>query len=83
MLFLISFQGYIKTDAPEGAIAMYDEILRLGLSPDRLTYNTLISACVKIDNMELAMRFFDEMKVPRMYPKGQFSAWKCTLIALD
>lgn len=69
-----SSQGSINAGSPEGAIDMYNEILRLGLNPDRLTYNTLISACVKTDKLELALHFFEEMKVPSMYLKGQFGA---------
>lgn len=60
--------------SPESTIAMHDEILRVGLNPDRLTYNTLISACVKCNKLDAAMRFFEEMKVPSMYLKGQFRA---------
>lgn len=83
VLFSSSSQGCINAGSPVGAIAMYDEILRLGLNPDRLTFNTLISACVKTDKLELAMHFFEEMKVPSIYLRGQFRAWICTLIALD
>lgn len=53
---------------------MHDEILRQGLNPERLTYNTLISACVKMENMDAAMQFFEEMKVSCVYLEGRFSA---------
>lgn len=59
---------------PQGAIGMHDEMLWLGLKPDRLTYNTLISACVESRKLDKAMHFFKEMKVPRMNLKGQFRA---------
>jgi pentatricopeptide repeat protein len=52
---------------------MHDEIIRLGKKPDRLTYNTLISACVKAGKLDAAMQYFEEMKVPS-YMKGQFRA---------
>ncbi|POO03839.1 Tetratricopeptide-like helical domain containing protein [Trema orientale] len=55
-------KGYMKTGSPESAIAMLDEILRLGLDPDRLTYNTVISSCVKTNKLDSAMHFFEEMK---------------------
>lgn len=58
-----NFQGYIKAGCPQAALAVQDEILRLGLTPDRLTYNTLILACVKNENVNAAMHFFKEMKV--------------------
>ncbi|KAA3489829.1 pentatricopeptide repeat-containing protein [Gossypium australe] len=55
-------QGYINTGCPQAAINLHEEIQLLGLEPDRLTYNTLIFACVKAENLEAAMRFFKEMK---------------------
>ena len=70
----MTFQGYIGAGCPEDALPVHDEILELGLNPDRLTYNTLISACVKAGKLDDAMRFFDEMKVTSMLLKGQFRA---------
>ncbi|XP_062092240.1 pentatricopeptide repeat-containing protein At5g10690 [Humulus lupulus] len=55
-------KGYIKTGSPESTITMHREILRLGLVPDRHTYNTLISACVKTNKLDTAMHFLEEMK---------------------
>lgn len=42
---------------------MLNEILRQGIMPDRLTYNTLILACVQSGKLDAAMQFFGEMKV--------------------
>lgn len=42
---------------------MLNEILRQGIMPDRLTYNTLILACVESGKLDAAMQFFGEMKV--------------------
>lgn len=56
-------QGYINSGSTEAALAVYDELLRQGLEPDRLTFNTLISACVKAGNLDRAIVFFEEMKV--------------------
>jgi len=42
---------------------MLNEILRQGIMPDRLTYNTLILACVESEKLDTAMQFFEEMKV--------------------
>ena len=64
---LLDFQGYISSGVPQAALAMYNEMLNLELKPDRLTYNTLISACVKINKLDAAMYFFKEMKVTSMY----------------
>ncbi|XP_065618310.1 pentatricopeptide repeat-containing protein At5g10690 isoform X3 [Quercus suber] len=55
-------KGYIKTGHPLAAIAVYKEILRLGLKPDKLTYNKLIYACVKTDKLDIAMHVLEEMK---------------------
>ncbi|EOY29221.1 Pentatricopeptide (PPR) repeat-containing protein / CBS domain-containing protein [Theobroma cacao] len=55
-------KGYIGAGCPQAAVNLHEEILRLGLEPDRLTYNTLIFACVKTENLDAAIRFFEEMK---------------------
>ncbi|KAF3957884.1 hypothetical protein CMV_017146 [Castanea mollissima] len=55
-------KGYINTGHPLAAIAAYEEILRLGLKPDKLTYNKLIYACVKTDKLDIAMHALEEMK---------------------
>ena len=65
-------QGYIKSNFPLGALTVKDEILRQGLKPDRLTYNTIISACVKSSEIDKAIQFLKDMKVPHKCWKGQF-----------
>ncbi|KAM4086336.1 hypothetical protein ACJW30_10G093600 [Castanea mollissima] len=55
-------KGYINTGHPLAAIAVYEEILRSGLKPDKLTYNKLIYACVKTDKLNTAMHVLEEMK---------------------
>jgi pentatricopeptide repeat protein len=57
------FQGYAKTSFPLGALKVRDEMTRQGLRPDKLTYNTLISACVKSGEMEKAVQLLSDMKV--------------------
>lgn len=64
------FQGYVNSESPQAAINLLDEMLRLRLEPDRLTYNTLIHACIKCGDMDVAMKFFKEMKVTHVYLKG-------------
>ncbi|KAB2629522.1 pentatricopeptide repeat-containing protein [Pyrus ussuriensis x Pyrus communis] len=61
-VYNLLMKGYINAGLPQGAITMHDKILRLGLKPDKLTYNTLISACVKAGKLDIAMQFFEEMK---------------------
>lgn len=68
-VYNLLMKGCINSGLPQGAIDMHDEIVRLGLKPDRLTYNTLISACVKAGKLDAAMQYFEEMKVPS-YMKG-------------
>ncbi|KAG4144892.1 hypothetical protein ERO13_D05G066800v2 [Gossypium hirsutum] len=62
LTYNLLMKGYINTGCPQAAINLHEEIQLLGLEPDRLTYNTLIFACVKAENLEAAMRFFKEMK---------------------
>ncbi|XP_038698882.1 pentatricopeptide repeat-containing protein At5g10690 isoform X1 [Tripterygium wilfordii] len=62
MLYNLLMKGYISMGFPQGALALQEEILRLGVEPDRVTYNTLISACLKAEKLDVAMSFFKEMK---------------------
>ncbi|OMO90615.1 hypothetical protein COLO4_19030 [Corchorus olitorius] len=62
LTYNLLMKGYISRGCPQAAIKLHEEILRLGLEPDRLTYNTLIFACVKTQNLDAAVRFFEEMK---------------------
>ncbi|XP_057516539.1 pentatricopeptide repeat-containing protein At5g10690 isoform X3 [Amaranthus tricolor] len=55
-------KGYITTGAPEATFTVHNDMLRQGLKPDRLTYNTLILAAVKTGKLDFAMQFFEEMK---------------------
>ena len=73
-------QGYIKSNFPLGALTVKDEILRQGLKPDRLTYNTIISACVKSSEIDKAIQFLEDMKVSHKCWKGQFQPQNCFAI---
>ncbi|KAI4316215.1 hypothetical protein L6164_024214 [Bauhinia variegata] len=55
-------KGYINTGSPQAAINLHNEILNQGMKPDRLTYNTLLLACVKSNELDAALQFFEEMK---------------------
>ncbi|KAG7024513.1 Pentatricopeptide repeat-containing protein [Cucurbita argyrosperma subsp. argyrosperma] len=61
-VYNLLMKGYISSGVPQAALALYNEMLNLELKPDKLTYNTLISACVKINKLDAAMYFFEEMK---------------------
>ncbi|KAJ4835885.1 hypothetical protein Tsubulata_030865 [Turnera subulata] len=70
LIYNLLMKGYINIGRPKDALALHAEILRAGLTPDRLTYNTLISACVKTQNFDAAIRFMEEMKdKAQTYPK--------------
>ncbi|GER28166.1 pentatricopeptide repeat-containing protein [Striga asiatica] len=62
LIFNLLMKGYIASGSPHSALGVHDEILRHGLNPDRLSYNTLIFACIKSENLVAAMRFFEQMK---------------------
>ncbi|CAN6217743.1 unnamed protein product [Urochloa humidicola] len=62
LLYNLLMKGYIKSNFPLGALTVKDEILRQGLKPDRLTYNTIISACVKSAEIAKAIQFLEDMK---------------------
>ncbi|KAF9614450.1 hypothetical protein IFM89_018686 [Coptis chinensis] len=73
LMYNLLIKGYIKDGSPQDAFAVRDEILRQGLKPDRLTYNTLVFACVKSRQMDAAMQLFAEMKVSRKSERPGFS----------
>lgn len=75
-VWFYKFQGHINAGSPEVALTLHEEMLDLGLDPDRLTYNTLIFACVKIEKLDVAMSFYEQLKVSSMCLKGQFCASK-------
>ncbi|KAK9097892.1 hypothetical protein Syun_024937 [Stephania yunnanensis] len=62
IVYNLLMKGYINVGSPNGAFDVHEEIRRQGLKPDRLTYNTLLSACVKSGKMDAAMQFLAEMK---------------------
>ncbi|XP_050219588.1 pentatricopeptide repeat-containing protein At5g10690 [Mercurialis annua] len=62
LIYNILMKGYINAGCPQAAVAVWDEISHLGLTPDRLTYNTLILARVKSKSLDAAMSLFKEMK---------------------
>ncbi|KAL2236149.1 UNVERIFIED_CONTAM: Pentatricopeptide repeat-containing protein [Sesamum indicum] len=62
LTFNLLMKGYITSGCPQAALGVHDDILRHGLNPDRLSYNTLIFACIKCENLDAAMLFFEQMK---------------------
>ncbi|KDP33451.1 hypothetical protein JCGZ_07022 [Jatropha curcas] len=72
LIYNLLMKGYINAGYPQTALTVRDEILRLGLTLDRLTYNTLIFACVKAEKLDAAMRFFEEMKDKSQEPNSGY-----------
>lgn len=70
LTFNLLMKGYITSGCPQAALGVHDDILRHGLNPDRLSYNTLIFACIKCENLDAAMLFFEQMKVSSTCLKG-------------
>ncbi|KAK6782690.1 hypothetical protein RDI58_020486 [Solanum bulbocastanum] len=62
LVYNLLMKGYINTGCPEVALRLHDEILRHGLNLDKLTYNTLILACVESGKLDVAIQFFEGMK---------------------
>ncbi|XP_073223621.1 pentatricopeptide repeat-containing protein At5g10690 isoform X2 [Cicer arietinum] len=61
-VYNLLIKGYINAGCPHTAINMHTEILHQGIMPDRLTYNTLLLACVQCEKLDVAMQLFEEMK---------------------
>ncbi|KAJ3677136.1 hypothetical protein LUZ60_002860 [Juncus effusus] len=62
ILFNLLMKGYVKTSSPLSALTVKDEMVRQGLRPDKLTYNTLMSACVKAGEVDRALQLLEDMK---------------------
>lgn len=55
-------KGYISTGSPQSALRVFNDVRQQGLNPDKLTYNTIIFACVKMNDLDTAVQIFQEMK---------------------
>ncbi|XP_031276422.1 pentatricopeptide repeat-containing protein At5g10690 isoform X2 [Pistacia vera] len=62
LLYNLLMKGHINAGSPEVVLTLHEEMLDLGLEPDRLTYNTLIFACVKSEKLDVAMSFYEQLK---------------------
>lgn len=47
---------------------MMKEITSAGLKPNEITYNSVLDACVKVHNLDLAFEYFDKMKSDGIQP---------------
>ncbi|KMT17826.1 hypothetical protein BVRB_2g033630 isoform B [Beta vulgaris subsp. vulgaris] len=62
LIYNLLMKGYITTGCPEATFTVHQDMLRQGLRPDKLTYNTLILGAVKTGKLDSAMQFLEEMK---------------------
>ncbi|XP_008805415.1 pentatricopeptide repeat-containing protein At5g10690 isoform X2 [Phoenix dactylifera] len=62
VLYNLLMKGYANTDFPLAALTIRDEMLCQGLKPDKLTYNTLIFACIRDGRTDTAIQLLAEMK---------------------
>jgi len=60
--FNILFQGCHKNARKELAMFLANEMIELGLEPDRLTYDRLICVCIRGDDLEDALLYYEEMR---------------------
>ncbi|KAH9798574.1 pentatricopeptide repeat-containing protein [Citrus sinensis] len=61
MVFLHNM-GHISAGCPEVVINLHDEMSHVGLEPDSLSYNILISACIKTKKLDVTMPFNEQLK---------------------
>jgi pentatricopeptide repeat protein len=60
--FNILFQGCRTNRRKEIAMFLANEMLQLGLRPDRITYDRLMGVCLHCDNLEDALQYYEEMR---------------------
>ena len=56
-------QGYARSDNPLEAITVMHEMQLQGMPLQRLTYNSLLLACVRGKDLESALDILEDMKV--------------------
>lgn len=58
-----SLQGYSRSTNPLDALKLREDMTRLGLQPQKITFNSLILACVRGGDLKEALQLLKEMKV--------------------
>jgi pentatricopeptide repeat protein len=66
--FNILFKGCHENNRKELAMFFANEMIQLGLKPDRLTYDRLICVCMQGDDWEDALRYYEEMRSTEIKP---------------
>ncbi|KAI4671005.1 uncharacterized protein J4E88_009400 [Alternaria novae-zelandiae] len=60
--FNIMFQGCHRSARKELAMFFANEMVKLGLKPDRITYDRLILVCLESGDLEDALLYYEEMR---------------------
>jgi hypothetical protein len=64
--FNILFRGCYMNTRKELAMFFANEMIQLGLKPDRLTYDRLILVCLQADDIEDALLYYEEMRTVKV-----------------
>ncbi len=67
--FNILFKGCSWAARKELAMFLANEMIQLGLKPDRITYDRLIIICVLAEDLEDALQYYEEMRAGEMFPR--------------
>ncbi|ESR63422.1 hypothetical protein CICLE_v10010499mg [Citrus x clementina] len=62
LFYNLLMKGHISAGCPEVVINLHDEMSHVGLEPDSLSYNILISACIKTKKLDVTMPFNEQLK---------------------
>ncbi|KAF2127514.1 hypothetical protein P153DRAFT_432642, partial [Dothidotthia symphoricarpi CBS 119687] len=60
--FNILFHGCRVAARKEVAMFLVEEMMQIGVKPDRLTYDRLILVCLQADDLEDALLYYEEMR---------------------
>lgn len=60
--FNVLFRGCYKNKRKELAMFLANEMIQLGLKPDRITYDRLILVCLQSGDIEEALLYYEEMR---------------------
>ncbi|CEG81915.1 hypothetical protein RMATCC62417_16056 [Rhizopus microsporus] len=56
-----------KAQRLDSVLTLFNEMRQVGIVPNSVTYGSVISACVRCQNEELAVKYFNEMTVSPGY----------------
>lgn len=63
LMVTVICQGYSRSDNPLEALKLMDEMRSHNLQPQRVTFNSLILACVRGGDLKRALKLLSAMKV--------------------